>query len=155
MEIFETWTQSSTPRTPGNPATLWNSWKDCSLLEASLHGEKVAYYTFSSYSLTVLALSKFYVLKYMCKCNKCQSRPVKGDKLRGFLHQSSGHIGHTSGHGCLADPNGVSHGRLEWPRCIEAQSRQHLNLCTDGSGPLGAPAERLSHIDNIKYPQFI
>lgn len=35
-----TWTQSNTPSTPGNPASLWNSWKDCSLLKASLFGNQ-------------------------------------------------------------------------------------------------------------------
>lgn len=47
-----TWTQSSTPSTPGNPASLWNSSKDCSLLEGSLFGKvenynKIKYHNIS------------------------------------------------------------------------------------------------------------
>lgn len=38
---------------------------------------------------------------------------VESDELGSFLHQRSGHIGHTSGHGRLADSYRVSHGCLE------------------------------------------
>lgn len=80
-------------------------------------------------------------------CEPAESRgiiPAERDELGSFLHQGSGHIGHTSGHRRLADPYGVSHRCLEWARCVEAQSSQHLDLGTDGSGPLGPSTERLT-----------
>lgn len=70
---------------------------------------------------------------------------VERDELGSLLHQSSGHIGHASRHRRLADAYRVSHGRLEGARRVEAQSGQHLDLRTDGSGALGASAESLKH----------
>lgn len=59
-----TWTQSSTPRTPGIPATLWNSWKDCSRLDGSL------FRTFHVHQCAETAMntkcdSRFYLSKVM------------------------------------------------------------------------------------------
>lgn len=46
-------------------------------------------------------------------CPPCGILRVESDELGSFLHQCSGHIGHTSGHRRLADSYRVSHGRLE------------------------------------------
>lgn len=73
----------------------------------------------------------------------CGAAHVESDELRCLFHQGFGHVGHTSGHGRLADPYGVSHGRLERARRVEAQRGQHLDLGADGPGPLGPPAESL------------
>lgn len=79
--------------------------------------------------------------------------PVECDELGSFLHQGFGHIGHTSWHWRLADADSVSHRRLERARCVEAQCSQHLDLRTDGSRPLGASAQRLTHRKNVREAQ--
>lgn len=68
---------------------------------------------------------------------------VESDELWRLFHQRFGHVGQTSGHGRLADPYRVSHGRLEGARRVEAQCSQHLDFGADGPGPLGPSAESL------------
>lgn len=73
----------------------------------------------------------------------CGTVRVESDELRRLFHQCFGHVGQTSGHGRLADPYRVSHGRLEGARRVEAQRGQHLDFGADGPGPLGPSAESL------------
>lgn len=73
----------------------------------------------------------------------CGTVRVESDELRRLFHQRFSHVGQTSGHGRLADPYRVSHGRLEGARRVEAQRSQHLDLRADGPGPLGPSAESL------------
>lgn len=70
---------------------------------------------------------------------------VKCDELWSFLYQSSGHIRHTSWHGCLADAYSSAHRCLERAWCVESQSSQHLHLRADGSRSLCASTESLKH----------
>lgn len=70
---------------------------------------------------------------------------VKCDKVRRFLHQRSGHIGHASWHGCLTDAYSRTHRCLERAGCVESQSGQHLHLWADGSRSLRASTQSLKY----------
>ena len=70
-------------------------------------------------------------------------RPVEGDELRGLLDQRPSDVGHTAGHGGLADADGVAHGGLEGARGVEAKRSQDLHLGADGARPLRAAAQNL------------
>lgn len=61
----------------------------------------------------VFFLSLPLTLRQKLSENLQQTVPVEGDELRRFLHQRFGHMGHAPGHGRLADPYRVPHGRLE------------------------------------------
>lgn len=133
-----TWTQSSTPRTPGIPATLWNSWRDCSLLDSSLFRKRSVYQCGEIHNENQTPSNRL---------------PIEGDELRGFLHQGFGHVGNTSGHGRLADSYDVPHGGLERARRVEAKRSQDLHLRTDGSGPLRSSPESLERQNVRKHEE--